>query len=100
MLGRWATRQGRPGTPPRKGAVRQDQQTPTHGRLERKSIYVSEAFTRTFLKGGAIAVGALAMGMFPQGRGMAAPQEKAKVFLRGTSALTACSGFTATLRRP
>lgn len=35
---------------------------------------------RTFLKGGAVTVGALATGVFPQGRGMAAPQERAKVF--------------------
>lgn len=35
---------------------------------------------RTFLKGGAVTVGALATGVFPQGQGMAAPQERAKVF--------------------
>lgn len=39
-----------------------------------------ELSRRTFLKGGAAAVGALATGVFPQGHGMAAPQEKAKVF--------------------
>lgn len=35
---------------------------------------------RTFLKGGAVAVGALATGLFPRGHGMAAPQRRAQVF--------------------
>lgn len=35
---------------------------------------------RTFLKGGAVAVGALATGLFPRGQGMAAPQRRAQVF--------------------
>lgn len=35
---------------------------------------------RTFLKGGAVAVGALATGLFPRGQGMAAPQRGAQVF--------------------
>lgn len=35
---------------------------------------------RTFLKGGAVAVGALATGLFPRGQGMAALQRRAQVF--------------------
>lgn len=35
---------------------------------------------RTFLKGGAVAVGALATGLFPRRQGMAAPQRRAQVF--------------------
>ena len=49
---------------------------------------MAEQFSRrSFLKGGALTVGAFAFGGFPRiDAAMAAPQEKARSFLRRTSA--------------